>query len=374
MQLTAGLRLFWQHLLFLCQKEMLALIKDPRMRFMLIAPPIIQGLIFGYAANYNLDKVPYALVDESHSSASREFAAHLDGSDSFQRVVTLDSPSQLAQYVDSGDIIMGIVIPRDFAAVLSRGGQAPVQIITDGKNSSIAGIASGYAGRVIAAWNQERSGGRSGISVVPRTWYNPNQLTKWNFLPGLIAMISFVQVILLSGMSIAKEREQGTFDQLLVTPLSPPEILIGKALPPMLVGLFQSTALFLISLLWFQIPFNGSLAALYLTLLIFVLSATGIGLIISSISQNMQQVLVYVLVFLMPMILLSGIATPVDNMPEFLQLLTYMDPMRFAADAVRRIYTEGAGLGEVAWDFVPMLAVAAVTLPVAGWLFRHKVL
>jgi len=255
---------------------------------------------------------------------------------------------------------------------LTRGETAPVQVLSDGRNSSIAGIATGYVSSVVAQWNLTRAGGHSALMVESRTWYNPNQLTRWNFLPGLIGMISFVQVILLGGMSVAKEREEGTFDQLLVTPLTPKEILVGKAIPPILVGLFQSTALFIIALLWFRVLFQGSLSLLYVTLLLLALSATGIGLSISSLAHNMQQVLVYVLVFMMPMVLLSGIATPVANMPEALQIVTYVDPMRFALDAIRRIYIEGAGFGEIWQDFVPMVAIAAVTMPLAGWLFRHR--
>ena len=213
MQTLTGWRLIWQHLLFLAHKELLALVKDPRMKFMLIMPPIIQGLIFGYAANYNLDEVPYALVDSSHSAASRDLIAHMDASPSFRRVATLGNVQEVSDYVDSGEIIMAVVIPEDFASKLERGETAPVQVLADGRNSSIAGIASGYVNAVVAQWNLDRAGGRSALSVETRTWYNPNQLTRWNFLPGLIGMISFVQVILLGGMSVAKEREEGTFDQ-----------------------------------------------------------------------------------------------------------------------------------------------------------------
>lgn len=366
------LRLFWQHLAFLCQKEMISMFKDPRMRFMLLAPPIIQGLLFGYAANYNIDEVPYAVVDESHSEYSRDLLAHIDGSPTFTRVATLDNASEISAYIDSGQILLAVVIPQDFARQLEKGSNAPLQVITDGRNSSIAGITSSYVSSIVQEWNRQQHGGKSAITVLSRTWYNPNQLTRWNFLPGLIVMISFVQVILLAGMSIAKEREEGTFDQLLVTPLSPPEILIGKAMPSMIVGLFQSTAVFLLAVFWFEVPFAGSLFSLYLVLIAFTLSATGIGLSISSISHNMQQVLVYVLVFLIPMVLLSGIATPVDNMPQVLQWITYIDPMRFAVDAVKRVYLGGTPLSLLIGDFVPMLIIAAITLPVAGWLFRHK--
>ena len=240
----------------------------------------------------------------------------------------------------------------------------------------VAGMATGYAGQVVAAWNRERlaeaglTGGQ--VEVRSRTWFNPNQITRWIFSPGLIAMIAFVQVLLLAGMSIAREREQGTFDQLMVTPLSPAEILLGKAVPPMLIGLVQSTILFCIARFWFQIPFAGSLVTLYLALILFIFSLIGVGLMISAISDSMQQVMVYLMVLMMPMVLLSGLTTPVINMPDVLQYATYADPLRFAVDAVRRIYLEGAAAGELLGDFVPLLIISAVTLPLSGWLFYNK--
>ena len=186
-------------------------------------------------------------------------------------------------------------------------------------------------------------------------------------------MLSLVQVLMLSGLSVAREREQGTFDQLLVTPLSPPEILIGKAIVPIAIGIFLASLVLLICRFWFEIPFAGDLLSLYAVLFVFILSCVGLGLSISAISQTMQQVMVYCFVILMPMVLLSGMATPVENMPETLQIITYADPMRFALDSVRRIYLEGCTLADVAFNFVPMIILAAITLPLAAWLFRNKI-
>ena len=365
--------LILHHLRFLCRKELIATLRDPRLKVLLIAAPLIQGFLFGYAANYNLDHVPYAAVDLSGSAASRDFLAHIDGAGTFERVATLGNPAEIGAQIDAEKVILAIVVPQDFERTLARGGVATVQVIADGRNSAIASTAVGYVSSIAAAWNGAR-GSVPAVQVETRTWYNPNQTTRWNFLAGLIAMISFVQVVSLAGLSIAKEREQGTFDQLLVTPLAWGEILIGKALAPILIGIWQSMVLFCIAFFWFGVPFAGSLFAIVLTIFIFTLSSTGIGLSISSISRNMQQVLVYSFVVMMPMVLLSGIATPVHNMPEALQLLTYIDPMRFAVDAIRRIYLEGAGLVDVASDLFIMLAIAGATLPLAGWLFRHKAL
>ena len=192
------------------------------------------------------------------------------------------------------------------------------------------------------------------------------------FLPSLIPMLALTQVLILAGLSVARERENGTFDQLLVTPLTPPEILIGKAVPPILIGLVQATLMLCIAVFWFKIQLVGSLAALYLTIFIFLVSCVGLGLSISAVAKNMQQVMVYCFLFLIPMILLSGLATPVRNMPQVLQYVTYINPMRFAIEAIRRIYLEGAGIPVIAYTYLPMLAVAAVTLPLAAWLFRHK--
>lgn len=372
-------KIFLRRLFFMCHKELLTTLKDKRMRAMMVMPALMQGFLFGYAASYNLYDVPYAVVDESRSAASRSLLGHFAGSESFQLTAMPANPQAIGGLIDEEKILLAVVIPQDFEVKLRQGETTEVQIIVDGRNSSVAGIAASYASRIVSDWNRERrmSAGTAGSAASPveiksRTWFNPNQITRWIFSPGLIAMIAFVQVLLLAGMSIAREREQGTFDQLMVTPLSPVEILLGKAVPPMLIGLVQSTILFLIARFWFQIPFAGSLSTLYLALTAFIFSLIGVGLMISAISQSMQQVMVYLMVLMMPMVLLSGLATPIINMPEALQYATYADPLRFAVDAVRRIYLEGAAAGDLLEDFVPMLIISSVTLPLAGWLFYNK--
>ena len=372
MTILQRVRLFFTHLYCLGHKELLAILKDPRMRIALIMPVFTQGLLFGYVANYNLDSVPYAVVDASRSEASQSLIAHFDGSPAFSRTATLAVPAEIEPLINSETILMALIIPADFEAHLARGETSPVEVITDGRNALTSTLATGYAAAIIARWNAERLHAAPAITLTSRTWYNENQITRWTFLPSIIAMISFVQVIMLAGLSIAREREQGTFDQLLVTPLAPVEILIGKALPPMLIGLVQSTLLLLISLFWFEIPFAGSFLTLYLTLFLFILSSTGIGLCVSAIARSMQQVLVYLFVLLLPLALLSGLATPVANMPRILQLLTYIDPLRFAVEAIRRVYLEGAVAADLIGDYIPMLLIAAFTLPLAMRLFRSR--
>jgi ABC-2 type transport system permease protein len=355
----------------LIRKEMLAILKDPSSRTLLIAPAIMQSLLFGYGATYDLTHVPYAVLDQSRGAASAELLARLDGTGVFERAATLTSSAQIADFIDGGEALLVISIPSDFETRLTSGQQAPLQVILDGRNSATAAAAAAYIGSIVAAYNVTR-GVVPSITIERRAWFNPNLESRWNLMPALIAALSMMQTLLLAALSVAREREQGTFDQLLVTPLKPLQILIGKALPPMVVGVFQSTLIFLIILFWFQIPMKGSVWLLYLALTMFTLASVGIGLSISAVSLSMQQAMLYTFMLTMPLMLLSGLLTPVRNMPFALQIATYVNPLRFGVDLVRRVYLEGAGFGDVAFNFVPLLAVAAVTLPLAAWLFRHR--
>lgn len=366
-------RSFWRRVCWMVRKEMLSTLKDPKTRVILIVPVIMQSMIFGYVATYDLDHVPYALLDMSHSRESAELTAKIDGSTAFERVRTLSNANGIADCIDSGEAMLVVAIPQDFAARLSSGKETSIQVITDGRNTMTASLARGYIGSIVGEFNAVRNLNLNSVRLLTLARYNPNLITRWNFLPALVALLSLVQVLMLGGLSVAREREQGTFDQLLVTPLSPTQILIGKAVAPMLVGILQSTIVLAICRFWFQIPMAGDLFSMYLTIFVFMLSCTGLGLSISAISETMQQVMVYCFVLLMPMVLLSGLATPVDNMPEALQIITYADPMRFALDSVRRIYLEGVSAWDVAANFIPMLLVAGLTMPLAGWLFRNRI-
>ena len=355
----------------LIRKELLALLKDPSSRALLFAPALMQALLFGYGATYDLTNAPFAVLDQSRSAASREILARIEGTGVFHRIATLESSDQIAAQIDSGEALAVIVFPADFASRLAAGTGAPMQVILDGRNSATAGAASGQIGAIIAGYNAS-IGVTSPVSVVRRAWFNPNYESRWNMMPAMIASLSMLQTLMLAALSVAREREQGTFDQLLVTPLTPTQILIGKALPAILVGLLQSTIIFLIILFWFQIPMAGSVWLLYLGLLTFTTASVGIGLSISAVSLSMQQAMLYTFMLIMPLMLLSGLLTAVRNMPQILQIATYANPLRFGIDTVRRVYLEGATFADIAPNFLPLLAVAAVTLPLAAWLFRHR--
>lgn len=367
---TAALR----RIAFLFRKEVLAIFKDPANRVILIVPVIVQSMVFGYGATYDLNHVSYAVLDQSEGEASKELIARLDGSGIFVRAATLRNPGDIARVIDDGQALLVLHFAADFDARLTSSGGAPLQLVLDGRNSTTANMAAGHLGTLVAKFNATRtaSSSVSAVGVETRAWFNPNLESRWNIVPALIASLSMLQTLLLAALSVAREREQGTFDQLLVTPMRPMEILIGKALPSIAVGLIQASLIFAVALWWFQIPFSGSALLLYAALATFATACVGIGLSISALSLNMQQAMVYAFVLIMPLMLLSGLVTPVSNMPWSLQMLTYADPLRFAIELVRRVYLEGAGWSDVYTDFWPMVAVALVTLPVAAWLFRNR--
>ena len=367
---------FFFDLLALFRKELLMTLKDKRSRTLLVMPIIVQTFLFGYVATYDLTYITYALLDNDRSEASRELAAAFNGNGIFHCVAVLENASQIAETIDEKKAQMVIHIDAHFDRNLNAGKTVPVQVLVDGRNSNVAGTAAGYAGEIIHAFNAKRSQGKAVYApepaVLPRAWFNPNLTTRWNIISGMVAILSVIQVITLAGQSVAREKEQGTFDQLLVTPLGPMTLMLGKALPPVCVGLVQSSVVLLVALHWFKIPYAGTYSVLYLGLLIFNFSIVGIGLCISAFSATMQQALLYCFTLLMPMVLLSGFATPIASMPEALQYATLVNPVRYGVTFAQRIYLEGADLAVMFHLYWPLGLIAAVSLGAASRLFRSR--
>jgi ABC-2 type transport system permease protein len=361
----------------LTRKELLAVLKDRRSRMSLLIPAIVQGLVFGYAATYDLNHVPYAVLDQDRSAASRQLLAGLDGSGVFERVADLHGASDIQAYIDTRRVLLVVQIEQDFERKLQLGQQADVQVIADGRNSNTAATASSYVSAVVGTfndnWRADHGLPPQVLSSTDRAWYNPNLETRWNMIPGLIGTLAMIQTLMLTAMSVAREREQGTFDQLLVTPFRPFEIMAGKALPSMLVGITQAAGVFLVAQLWFRIPFAGSIVTLFSGLVMFLLAAIGIGLLLSAVAATMQQAMLFSLLFIMPFSLLSGLTTPVSNMPSVLQYFTAINPLLYAIDIARRVYLEGVGLSLLTHDLWPLALIATVTLSAASWMFGHRI-
>lgn len=363
-------------ILALIGKEFLAVLKDPRSRFIIFLPPLLQCLIFGYAASLDLNTAAYAVLDQDHSAASAALLARLDGSGVFQRQADLGRAQDIAVWIDSGRALLVIQIEQGFERNLLAGKPAPLEVVADGRNSNTAGTALGYLNTVVQAFNGDwqASHGRGGQSVriVTRAWYNPNLDSRWTMIPSLIGTLTMMGTMMLTALSVAREREQGTFDQLLVTPFRPTEIMVGKAIPNMVIGLGQATTILLVAQLWFHIPFIGSFLVLYAGLTLFLMAAVGLGLFVSSISQTMQQAMLYAFVLVMPFALLSGFTTPFSSMPATLQSVMVINPLRYALDITKRVYLEGAGFVTLGPDFVSLLIIGLITLSGAAWLFRRR--
>ena len=367
---------FMLNVLTLLRKEALMILKDKRGRIILIMPLIVQTVIFGHVATYDLNKVEYALLDEDHSGASRELVKQFDGSPIFHRVMTLSNSSEISDVLDNKKALIVLHIGPDFERQLNQGKTVPVQILVDGRNSNTAGTASNYASSLVETFNANRrydtGTAAKRLTISSRSWFNPNLETRWGMLSALIAVLALIQVMVLAGQSVAREKEQGTFDQLLVTPFGPMTIMLGKALPPVLVGLAQSSIVFFFARYVFSIPYSGSFLLLYLALILFNFAVVGIGLCVSAFSSTMQQAMLYCFTLLMPMVLLSGFATPVSSMPKIFQWATLLNPVRYAVEFTQRLYLEGAGFNEIQQTLWPLLVIAVVTLGAASKLFRAK--
>lgn len=363
-------------ILALARKELLAVLNDRRARMSLLIPPVLQAMIFGYAATYDLNRVPYAVFDQSHSEASRQLLARVAGAGVFQRVGDLTRADDVRRVVDARTALLALVIDSDFERRLYSPQGATLQVIADGRNSNTAGTAMGYMGAVIerfnADWRRDHAQAPPAVTVNARAWYNPNLETRWYMIPGMIGTLTLMQTLMLTAMSVAREREQGTFDQLLVTPIRPYELMVGKALPSILVGTVQATGVLLVAQLWFRIPFAGSYVTLYIGLMAFLLAAVGIGLLVSAASATMQQAMLYSMLLIMPFSLLSGLTTPLSNMPGWLEYLTGINPLRYAIDITRRVYLEGAGLSLLGSDLLSLMIVAVATLGLSWWVFTHR--
>ena len=352
-------------------KELAATLKERTSRMILVAPIILYVILFGYIATFNLNHVPYALLDLSRTQASAEFVRRIDQSPAFERVETLSSAADISRAVEEGRSLVVVAVDAGFGRDLADGRPGRVQVIIDGRNSTTAQLAAGYLS-VMAQDAAARSGAAPPLVVI-RFLYNPNNITQWFIMPGLIVMLSMLQVIVLSSLSVAREREQGTFEQLLVAPFTVNELVVSKMIVPAAIGIFQSTLIFAIDVWWFEIPLAGSVLKIYAVLVIFIISIVGLGLAISAFSRTMQQALLTAFVLLVPMVLLGGLFTPVENMPRWLQLLTYADPLRFALLAVRRAYLADAGWGEILLTMWPAMAAAAASLPLARHYFARRI-
>ena len=363
-------------LLALIRKEFLALLRDKASRFVLVGPPLIQLLVFSYAATFDLNNIPFVVINEDPGLAGRQVVARFAGAPAFREVAALPSTAGMAALIDRRDALLAIHVDRTFTRSLLAGRPAPLQIVIDGRNSNTAAIALSYASDIVLGFDADWTAahGRAAAPAVldVRAWYNPNLLSRWFVVPGIVGLLTFVVTILVSGLSVVREREAGTFDQLLVTPFRPWEILLAKAAPGLLIGSAEAALIVAAAVVWFGVPLTGSLAALALGLELFLLSAIGIGLMISSLAATQQQGLLGAFLFLVPAIILSGFATPIANMPRAVQYVTCVNPMRYFMVILRGVFLQGDGMAALLAQDWPLAVLGAGSMAAAAWLARRR--
>lgn len=357
-------------------KELLALVRDPASRAVLIGPPIIQLIVFGYAATFELKHVPFLVYNQDQGQLSRDLVARFAGAPAFDLVQYVYDQRTVERAINNKEVLMAMDIGPNFSADLSRGQPAHVEIILDGRDSNTAAIAMGYVQSIVTQFNQAhivQHGTKPPPAVLlDRAWFNPNLESRWFIVPGICGILTLLISMLTTGLSVAREREMGTFDQLLVTPMPPAEILLGKALPGFLVGTAEGSLIIFMAVFWFHVPFTGSLIALYIGLLCFLFAAVGIGLMISSLAVTQQQGLLGVFLFMVPAIVLSGFATPIANMPQAVQYITLLDPLRYLLIVLRGSFLQGGGIVLFWPQYRPLLTIGLISMTVAGKLFRRR--
>jgi ABC-2 type transport system permease protein len=352
----------------LVRKELLELQQDPRLFGIVIMAPVIQLGVLGYAATTDVKDVPTVIVDADRSAESRRLVARFEASANFKIVGIEGSTSGIDNWLARGDAWMALTIPPDYGERIAAGQPVTVQVIADGTDSNSTNVAMGYARALVAGYAQEiaaeSAGSRPPLALEVRVWFNPRLESRDFMIPGIVAMLLLVVTTNLSAMTIVKEKEVGTLEQLNVTPLARWELITGKLVPCALIGVVDVVLVLVVAIYWFQVPMRGSIPLLFGMSLVYLLCTLGLGLFVSSISSTQQQaMLTTTFFFMMPMIYLSGFVFPIENMPEWIQPVTYLIPLRYFLVIVRGIFLKGVGL-DVLWP--QALAMLAWGLTVLG--------
>ncbi len=356
-------------------KELLATVRDPRARLTLILPPLLQLVVFALATTLEVKNFDVGVLDTSGGAASVAFEERLSGSRNVGRVVRLHSADELRAAIDLQTVLAAVVIDQRFDRDVAAARPARIGVVLDGRRSNAAQIVAGYLGAIAASVGAELrpdTAPQAGPASVLRNWFNPNLEYVWFTLPSLIVIICSVSALSVTAQSVARERELGTFEQLLVSPLRTHEILIGKMVPPMLSGLFNGTLYLVAAATVYGVPFTGSLLLFYTSLVVYLLSLIGVGMLVSTLSRTQQQAFLGAFLVTVPATLLSGYAGPVDNMPAWLQTISLADPCRHYLVIVLGLFLKAMPAREVWLNTYPMVIIAAVTLSAAFWLFKAK--
>ncbi len=354
-------------------KEFIQVLRDKRTRFMLFGPPIVQMLIFGYAATLEIKHVPTGIVDYDNTQASRDLISRFSASEYFDVHLLPVDQRQISMLIDRGDVTLAMQINAGFAQNLGKGRTAHIQLIVDSSSSNTALIGLGYVNQVAGNFAQDYQMSRlkrlspmmvSGMPLVVldhRPWYNTDLSDRWFFIPRVIGNLIMVMVVNLTAFAIVREREIGTLEQIMVTPIRRVEFILGKTVPFFLIGLLDSILVTAFGTLWFGVPLLGSTGVLAVGTILFLICVLAIGLFISTISRTQQQALMTAFFFIMPAIVFSGFGTPISSMPEAMQWLTYLDPLRYFQEILRSVYLKGVGM-DILWQQMAAMAILGIIM------------
>jgi ABC-2 type transport system permease protein len=371
----------WERIKQMLIKEFIEVFRDPRMNAFIFVVPIMQLLIFSYAASTDVRHISTAIYDLDNTVSSRALVSRFVKSGYFDVVEYIANDARERELLDRGKVQTVLHLDHGFEGDLLAGRPAPVQMIVDGTDSNTAGIVLGYSNTIIQQFSQamlaeriERLRGNVSlpgqVTLQTRTWFNENLESRNFFVPGVIALMITLLTLLLTSMAIVREKEIGTMEQIMVTPIRPVEFILGKTVPFALISFVDLVLVTLVGVLWFQIPVRGSFVLLVFATSVYLMSALGVGLLISTVSQTQQQAMMSTFFFFMPAVLLSGFMFPIANMPVVVQWFTYLNPMRYAMVILRGIFLKGVGFG-ILWPQIAALAViGAFTLGVASRRFR----
>lgn len=364
-------------------KEFLQFLRDPKMFAVVLVAPVIQLVFLGYAANRDLNDVKTCILDMDRTESSREFISGFEQSEYFSIIEYTDNYTVIESRIDNGEGLIAIVVPADFGKDLKNGNTASVQVIFDGSDGNKASVAAGYVMSVASAYGSkvfverlERSGFKAppagSIQSAVRVWYNPNLTTRDFMLPSIVGLVLIIITVNMTSLAIVKEREIGTLEQLLVTPVRPYQLILGKLLPFTIVGLVAVTLVLAVMIFWFGIEVKGGIPFLFFCSLIFMLSTLGLGLFVSTISKTQQQAMVTsAFLVIMPMIFLSGFAFPIESMPVIIQYVTYLIPLKYFTVIIRGIVLKGLNISDL-WQELGMLFLIGVIILVFSSLRFKK--
>jgi ABC-2 type transport system permease protein len=366
----------WHRIYILILKELIAVLHDRKLRISIFLPPLIQLFIFTFGATLDVKNISMGIWNRDLGEQSFELIERFYGAKVFTQIHFLYNQKEVHSFLDEQKGIMVLSIDENFSRKLNAKEQAPLQLLLDGRKSNTAQIVNGYTTQVINQFNRDFCAKakvwQQNAALIPRTWFNPNTLYYWYNIPCLVAVLSMVTCLVVTTQTVARERELGTFDQLLVSPLLPIEILVGKTVPGIILGLIEGSIMLAIGTLLLQVPFTGSLFIYFLSLIVFVSAISGVGLFISSLSATQQQAMLGTFIFMTPAVMLSGFATPIENMPSWLQPVSNFIPLTYMLIISKGIFLKAMPLKIVLTNLWPMVLISIFTLTGAGFFFHRR--